>query len=154
MTISNTARGQVFQQEGGGFLELLVITHANLSTPIRLVNNTENVVSNGETYIAYPFKVGLPKDKDRTAPSASLTISNVTRELSQLIRQISTPPAIDISIIRIDDLDAVEVSYPTFYLRNVKYDVLTISGELSVDDMMREPYPQRTFTPSEYPGMF
>lgn len=154
MTISDTARAQVFAQEGGGFLELLVIDHADLADPLRFVNNTENVTSNGELYIAYPFKVMLPKDRDKASLSATLTIANVSREIGQVIRQLTSPPTVAISVIRIDDLDAVEQEYPVFTLRNAKYDTMTVSGELSVDDMMREQYPQRSFTPSEYPGLF
>lgn len=154
MALSDTARQQVFQQEGGGFLELLTLTHSSLAEPLRFVNNNENVESNGETYIAFPFRVTLPNDKDRSVPSARLEIDNVSRQIGQIIRQISTPPTITIQIVRMDDFDAVEQSFPPLQLRNVRYDALTVSGELTVGDMMREPFPQRRFTPSEYPGLF
>lgn len=107
----------------------------------------------GDMYIAFPFRVTLPKEKDRAVPTAQLEIDNVSREIGQIIRQISTPPSIDFEIVRIDNIDVTEVSYPTFKLRNVEYDALTVSGELTVEDMMREPYPQRSFSPSEYPGV-
>lgn len=154
MTLSDTARGQVFQQEGGGFLELLTITHEDLAEPLRFVNNVENVVSNGETYIAFPFKVKLPGEKDRTAPSARLEIDNVSREIGQMIRQLSTAPVMQFVIVRIDDFDAIEQVFPPLLLRNARYDNLTVTGELSVGDAMREPFPQRRFTPAEYPGLF
>lgn len=155
MSISDTAKAQVFQQEGGGFLELLTISHESLpgGIPLRFVNNTVNVVSGGETYIAFPFKVKLPKDKERAIPSASLEISNVSREIGQVIRSISTPPTVTIVIVRMDDFDAIEQEFPPLLLRNVKYDNISVSGDLTVDDMMREPYPQRSFSPSEYPGV-
>lgn len=153
MTISNTAKAQVFQQEGGGFLELIVLTHPDLATPLRFVNNNEDIVSGGETYTAFPFSIMLPKDKDRVAPSASIRIDNVSRQIGQLIRQLVTAPLITISIVRLDDFDTVEQQFPPLQLRNVEYDSLTVSGELTVDDMMREPYPQRTFSPSEFPGV-
>jgi hypothetical protein len=155
VTLSDTGRAQAFAQESLGFLELLTISHASLGDdPLRFVNNTVNVTSRGNTYTAFPFKVTLPRDADRTAPSARLTIDNVSREIAQIIRSISTPPTVLIEIIRMDDFDAVEVSYPTFTLRNVTISALSVSGELNVDDMMREPYPQRSFVPSEYPGLF
>ncbi len=152
MTISDTARQQVFAQEGGGFLSLLTISHPDLPEVLRFVNNTENVTVGGDLYIAYPFKVKLPKARDRTVPSASLEIDNVSRDIGQAIRQISSPPTITIEVVRLDDVEVTEVTYPPFQLRNVKYDALTVSGELTVDDMMREPYPQRSFSPAEYPG--
>ena len=154
MTLSDTARGQVFQQEGGGFLELLTITHADLPEPLRFVNNTETITSNGESYIAFPFRVKLPTEKERSIPRAQLEIDNVSRQIGQLIRQLTSPPTVQIDIIRIDDLDAVELTLPAMTLNNVRYDALSVSGELSVEDTTREPFPQRSFTPSEYPGLF
>jgi len=154
MTLSDTARGQVFQQNGGGFLELLTITHDDLSEPLRFVNNTETITSNGESYIAFPFKVKLPTDKDRAVPRAQLEISNVSRQIGQLIRQLATPPTVQIDIVRMDDFDAVEMTFPPLQLRNARYDNLSVSGDLTVDDTAREPYPQRSFTPAEFPGLF
>jgi len=43
------------------FLVLLEISHSAVST-FYLVNNTENVVSGANTYIAFPFAVTLPPD--------------------------------------------------------------------------------------------
>lgn len=154
MTLSQTARAQVFNQEDGGFLILLTITHDLLPSPIRVVNNTENVISGGNEYIRYPFDVQLPDERDGSAPIAKLTIDNVSREIVQTLRQISTPPTIGIQVVRLDNPDSVEMSLPTFKLRNVSFDALTISGDLIIDDVTKEGFPARSFTPAEYPGLF
>lgn len=154
MTISDTARGQVFQQEGGGFLVLLTISHAQLVTSIRVCNNNVNIVSNSNTFIAYPFKFKPPEEREGVSPIAKLTIDNVTREIIQAIRQIITPLDITVQVVRIDDLDTVESSLPTFKLRNVGWDATQITGDLTLDDVTKEPFPARSYTPSEYPGVF
>jgi hypothetical protein len=104
-------------------------------------------------YIAYPFRLKLPEDRASVAPRATLTIDNVSREIAQIVRSISTPPSVQIEIVRIDTFTS-EIVLPTFKLRNVEWDALQLSGELTMDDITREPFPQRTFTPSEYPGVF
>lgn len=157
--ISEAATGQVFGQEGGGFLVCLTISHSTLEEPIRVVNNTENIqrtlpVFGLTTFIAFPFTVQLPDDRADTAPHAQLTIDNVSREIAQLIRLISTAPTVTIEVVQIDDFDAVEVTLPDFQLRNVEWDNLSVSGDLVLDDITKEPFPQRKFTPSEYPGLF
>lgn len=154
MTISDAARAEVFGQEGGGFLVLLTINHASLGAPLRFVNNTVDITSNGNDYIAYPFDLTLPDERDGNAPTAKLVIDNVMREISTTIRQISDPPTISIQIVRIEDFDSSEVTLPVFTLRNVEVDDLQISGDLVIDDITKEPYPARTFTPAEYPGLF
>ena len=53
-----------------------------------------------------------------------------------------------------DDYDAVEQVFPTFRLRNVQYNAGMLSGDLKLTDQAREPYPQRSFSPAEYRGLF
>ena len=61
-TLSNTARRALYAQETGEvFLLLLVISHPSLPAPIRVVNNSEDVVSGGFTYQRFPFELALPK---------------------------------------------------------------------------------------------
>lgn len=154
MTLSDTALGQVFKQEGGGFLVLVTLSHVSLLTPVRVCNNSVNIVSNGETYLAYPFKFKPPEEREGVSPIAKLTIDNVSREIIQAIRQITTPLSSVIQIVRIDDVDAIESSLPTFALRNIGWDATQITGDLTLDDVTKEPFPARSYTPSEYPGVF
>jgi len=109
---------------------------------------------NGDLFIAYPFELTLPDDRQGSAPRARLVIDNVSREIAQLIRSINTPPSVAIEVVRIDDTDSVEISLPMFRLRNVTWNVLSVSGDLTIDEIEREPFPQRRFTPAEYPGLF
>lgn len=152
--ISDTATGQVFGSSGGGFLALLTIDHPSLSEPIRVCDNIVNITSNGNLFLAFPFLITLPSDKDQAPPAAQLTIDNTSRELAQIIRSIVSPPSVDISIVRLDDFDTIEVSLPSFNLVNVSWDALTMTGDLTIDDITNEPFPQRNFTPAEYPGIF
>lgn len=152
--ISTTAKSQVFGQEGGGFIELVTIDHPSLSSPLRFANDNQNVVSRGDTFLAYPFTVKLPTERDRSVPSANLIIDNVSQSIGATLRTITTAPTVLIEIVRMDDTDVVEASFPLFEMRNVEVNALSISGELLVVDIMREPFPQRNFTPSEYPGLF
>lgn len=153
MTISDTGRQQAYAQEGNDFLVLLTFDHADLAEPVRVVNNTEDIESNGQTYIAFPFQITLPTNTADSPPRARLSIDNVSQEIAQTIRLIGTPPTITIQCVRMDDHDAVEVDLPSFILRNVKMDATTVSGELELEDITREPFPARTFSPAEFPGL-
>lgn len=151
--VSTAGKTQVFAQEGDSFLVLLEIDHADLADPLRFVNNTEDVTSNGESYTAFPFDISLPTDSDESPPRARLVIDNVSREIGEVIRDLDTAPTITIYVIRMDDFDAVEITLPSFTLRNVQYDVMQVSGELELEDLTREPFPARTFSPAEFPGL-
>lgn len=155
MTVSNEARSSMFAEEtSDGLLVLLTIDHDDLVSPIRLVNNNVNVTSRGEEFIAFPFELILPTSNADTPPKAQLTIDNVSLELGQVIRTISSAPELLIEVIRINDFDALEVAFPAFKLKNVRFDVSQIRGELVSEDLQVEPYPSHTFSPAHFPGLF
>ncbi len=155
MPISNEARSAMFAEEtSDGLLVLLTINHIDLTTPIRVVNNKVNVISRGDEFIAFPFDIILPESSADTPPRAQLTISNVPRELGQTVRSISSSPTVLIEVIRINNFDSLELSLPAFKLKNVRFDVLQVTGDLVSEDLQIEPYPVHTFSPANFPGLF
>ena len=155
MALSDEARGAMFAEETtDGLLILLTIDHDDLSVPVRVVNNNVNVTSRGNEFIAFPFEMVLPTSSPNSPPKAQLIIDNVSRELGQIIRSISSAPNMLIEVVRINDFDALELSFPSFKLRNVRFDVSQIRADLVSEDLQVEPYPVHTFSPAAFPGLF
>lgn len=153
--ISNSLRGAMFAEEtSDGLLVLLTITHGDLNTPIRIVNNNTNVISRGLEFIAFPFEIVLPTSSPDSPPKAQLIIDNISRELGQIIRTISSAPTVLIEVIRINDFNSLELSFPAFKLKNVRFDVSQVRGDLVSEDLQIEPYPVHTFSPANFPGLF
>lgn len=135
------------------WLVLLTLSHATLATPIRLVNNNENIVSRGNTYLAFPFEVELPGEDPDQPPKASLRIDNVDRRVVQTLRSLSAPPTVTLEVILASAPDTVEVSFTNMTMRNAQYDSLTVTGDLTFDSIYSEPV-TLTMTPNRFPGMF
>lgn len=153
-TLSNAAiLSQNLQSSSEVWLVLLTISHATMSTPIRLVNNNEDVVSRGNTYIAFPFEIELPGEDPDQPPKATLRIDNVDRRVVQTLRSITSPPTITLEVILASAPNTVEVSFTNMTLRSAQYDVTSISGELTFDAIYTEPV-TLTMTPSRFPGLF
>ena len=62
-------------------LILLEISHPQLTQPVRVVNDTQDLLSNGNTYVGFPFRCVLPDDFENQLPKARLAIDNVSRDL-------------------------------------------------------------------------
>ncbi len=153
MPISDDLKQEAWQNESDLPLVLLTISHASLSDDIRVVNNKVNITSAGLEYIGFPFDIQLPDSKEDSQPSAKLTISNVSREIGQAIRLISTPPSVKITIVRQDTPDIMEAQFVGMRLNNVKYNVLTVSADLEFEDLTREEFPYLKFAPSIFRGI-
>jgi hypothetical protein len=155
VTVSTAFKREVYDPETSqAFLLLLTIDHTDIDPPIRVVNNTEDVTSRGDEFIAYPFELQLPDNVAEAPPRAKLVIDNVSREIAQSIRLITSAPTVLIELIRASVPNTVEVSFPLFALRDIKWDMLTVSGELVLEDLMSEPFPADQFTPAYFPGLF
>lgn len=136
------------------FLILLTIAHDDISPSIRVVNNNEEITSNGNLFTAFPFEIELPDSKENSAPRARLSIDNVSREIAEAIRTITTVATITIEIIRAADPDTIEITWAPFNLRNVKWDMFRVSGDLVAEEIELEPFPVGQFTPGNFSALF
>jgi hypothetical protein len=139
------------------FYALLEITHPSWAGPVRLVNNTEDVVSNALTFTAFPFSVVLPTDDEGSAPRLRVSVANTTRIIVAEMRAVAgsrTRVTASLSIVSTIDADTAIADFPDFDLVNVSYNADVMTFDLVVDPFMTEAFPALSFAPSLTPGIF
>lgn len=144
------------QTTSSAYLWLLTISHSDFTTQ-RFVNNTANVTSNGNTYTKFTFGVIPPPDTEETNIRARLVLDNVGRDLVAAFRGVSgSRERISVAFALIDsaDPDTVLISYVNHKITNLSYNALTIVCDLTIDNMLAEPFPGDTMTPATFPGLF
>lgn len=142
------------QQTSAVFLELLTVDHASLGSPIRLVNNTVAIESNGNTYQPASFAGSLPPDVEKRVPVAQLTVSNVDQTLITALRQLTSAPTFTLAVIAADTPDVYEYGPIDLDLRDYQTNRQTVSLKLSLEDFTQEGYPYLRFDPVNFPGLF
>jgi hypothetical protein len=147
-------RASYSQETGEVFLVLLTISHASLATPLRFVNNMTNIVAGGQTYVAFPFDIALPDEREDQLPRVTLTIDNVDRQIVQALRGLKTPPTVTLNVVLASTPDTVEAGPFDFTLKSGEYDALVVTGTLAFEDVLSEPYPADAFSPQWFPGIF
>jgi len=167
--VSLNFRQAAYAQETGRFpIALITFEHDDLASPVRIsADPTErsttyttdsqvvySTTSRGNEYIYLPVSLILPDDTEDGPGEIKLEIDNVSRELISTIRSIYTPPTGTLELVMDNDLDTVELQWPDFLLGNVTYDASVVTGILSFETLIREPFPAGSFTPSAFPGLF
>lgn len=154
-TISSQGLASLFaQQTGEAWLLLLTLSHPSLPTPIRVVNNHENIESDGETFVAFTFEITLASEHEDRPPTAALRIDNVDRSIVQAVRQLQGEPVTaTISVVMASTPGTIEVGPMSFKLRSATYDALVVQGELLLEDVLNDPSPSDRFTPGNFPGL-
>ena len=142
------------QQTSEVMLELLVIDHADMTSPLRLVNNTESIESNGDTYEPWPFKAALPTDDPDQEPRASIQISNVDLSVSIALDQLASRPTVTLGVVTLTDPDTYEYGPMTFDVSDERGDAQTITLDLVLQNLDQEPFPAMSFTPKLFPALF
>jgi len=152
--VSNTFKSTAFgSQTDEAYIVLLTIDHEEMDDPFYVTSNGVAVISNGITFLPYPFTLTLPDDTERPFSQGRLTIDAVSQTMVAA-RWFNTPILITMQVVLASDPDTVEVEFPNFELVDLSYNEQTISGVLSIESFTDEPFPGDAFIPSFFPGLF
>lgn len=155
MTLTPAVRRELYTEDGSeAVLYLITLEHEDWPDPIRLVDNNEDLVVNGETFIGWPMSVRLPDELDDQDRSISIQVSAVKRDILQELRKLSSPPRAFLELILSGDPDTTRVGPFAMDLDDIGFDSMSISGDLIFADLVNDTYPKQTFTPQNSPGLF
>jgi hypothetical protein len=134
---------------------LLQIDHPGLPTPIRVVNDTQNLTSNGQEYIAFPFNCVLPDDFENKLPKARLTISNVGKDLMQWLEATDGGIGSTATFSQVMRSRPNQVEWTiTMALFNVMANNVEVSAELGFENLFAKPAISVQYRPENSPGLF
>mgnify|MGYP006317776725 CR=1 FL=1 len=167
MSISLNFRESTYLSETARVpIMLITFDHADMPEPVyistdatqRIVVLDELViygtVSRGTNFIYYPCRFKLPDDTDSGPGEMSLEIDNVNRELIETVRNIHTPLSVKVEVVMDNALDTVDLEWPEYTLTGISYNANIITGTMTLENLIREPFPGLSFTPSTAPGIF
>jgi hypothetical protein len=131
-----------------------LITISDGSSTIYLTNNNVNLIYEGNTYSAFPFRVDQPDETDDAVANAKLTICNADRTLVSLIRGLTSRPAVTlVSAFYYENGTYEKVPQYEFLLSDITYNKGTITANLIYDDRLSINVPALHFSPFYFPGV-
>lgn len=138
------------------FLVLLEVSHEG-NEPVRLVNDTDDLVYQNNTYVGFPFAINLPSDSEEIVPRFQVVVQNATRPLVAEVRRTAgtaARPTVNVHIISLGPTQELLVSWENFEMVNVRYTVDVMEFELVLETFLNEPFPAESFTPNNFPAIF
>lgn len=112
------------------------------------------VISRGNKFTFLPLNIVNPSEPGSGTSVASLSINDVTRYVTPLIRNLKAPPKILMELVLSKTPNLVEISFTDFYISSFTYTADSVSCELSMVNLAREPFPSHNMTPIYFPGLF
>lgn len=151
--LSTEVKKQIFAQESEDpFLTL--VTLSSTAFTARLVNNSQDVLSRGDTFVAMPMTISLPVDDGQTARSFTIEIDNVGRELIAGIRTTTDRIGVTIEMILASMPDVVQMSFSDFKVGTITYTATKITAQVVMDNFLAIEMTSERYTPALYPGLF
>ena len=136
-------------------LVLLEINHPLLPQPVRVINDMQDLESNGNLFIACPFKCILPDDYESQLPKAKLAVDNVGRELMYWIETSNGGQGSTVRFMQImrsrPDLIEWEI---TMNLYNVNVTMQEVTADLGFDNLFSRPAISIQYRPDNSNGIF
>lgn len=136
-------------------LELAEITHADLAVPIRVVNDTIDIVVDGETFIACPFTLSRPDDVDQQTPTAKISVDNIGRELTQWLESSNGGKGARIRIMAVlrsqPDVKEFDIAMD---LSGLSINNMTVDGSLGFQNTLMQPAVAVRYDPISSPGLY
>lgn len=136
-------------------LLLLEISAPSIPEVLRIVNDTQNWMSNGVEYLACPFGFKLPDDTPGQTPRAQLVIDNVGLGMTQDLEALQ-PNELLMCVLRLTDRANPNVYERTYRLPMTHVSASTgqVTAQLGVDFLMRSQSVRLRYNPFVAPGLF
>lgn len=152
--VSANLRGQFYDEESTDpFLTLFTLTHSSFGT-IRLVNNSTDIVSNGNTFTAFPVRLKLPNDDNNTIRKVEIEFDNVSREIIDELRSVQDPIGVSLQLVLASAPSTIEIEYDELQLRAIEYTTENIKGQVLSDDFLNTTLGVEKYAPGNFPGIF
>lgn len=136
-------------------LLLLEISHPGLGTPIRVVNDLQDLVSNALTYTALPFRAKLPDDLEQGLPRAELSIDNIGKELVQWLEASGGGQGASCRMMQVMRSAPNVIEFEiTLDLTNLHMSATEVSGTLGFENLLDRPACTWIYKPEVAPGLF
>lgn len=141
--------------DADGVLVLLEMSAPSFGATLRLVNDTRDWISGGQTYIGFPFRFKAPNDVAGVVPRAQLEIDNVGREMTADLEGLQPNEIITATVKIADkaDPDTIFQSIPLPVTR-VSVTPAVVTADCGVDYIMRQAAVKLRGNPHTLPGIF
>jgi hypothetical protein len=120
----------------------------------RFTDDSVDTTYAGSNFVAYPFSISLPDNQEGRETTAQLTLTNVDRQLIEAVRASTGFLYATLRVVLASDTSIVMVYYPDMEMRRLTYNTDILSGELTYESFLNEPYPKDLMVARHFPGLF
>ena len=136
------------------WIHLVRISTADALVVLRLTTDSEQTVSNGETFLSRFFDVILQQQDPDEPPEAQITMDAVDRSIELALDGLDDRPIVDILTVLSSDPDTVVHRQEKLRLVSYSLTLPTVTARLMGPDFFDQQSPGPNMDALETPGLF
>lgn len=154
MTLSQTGLQAVLAESTDeAYLQLLVIDHSDLSEPLRLVSDRQDLERDDGTYNRFPFQVQGPDQDQENPPEIQIRSDAVDQRVVEAVRQLQGKrerATITYTVVRASEPETPDFGPITFQYAGASTDGATrVTIEATfLKGALNDAFPAKQFAPS------
>lgn len=152
--LSLHAVDQMYKNNSEDPILLLLELNFPDNTNYYLVNNTEDITSNGQLYSAFPFVFTMPDDDVDAPPQITITLSNVGLDFIDSFRGNIQNVTGRLKVVFASFPDFAEIDIQNMELKKISYDAKFINASFGYEDILTIKVPSETYNPTDFPGLY
>jgi hypothetical protein len=159
-TLTVASKTSLYSQSAGASLPILISishTYVGASSPVYLCNNNVSLVYGGNTYLPFAFTFDPPDTTQDGIANARLVIDATDQSIIEILRSVTASPVITVRAMFYESSNGSVVFEELvpwqFTLKNVVYNINTISGDLIYEDRLQNQMGPIEFTTRTSPGV-
>lgn len=146
------ARAILAQDTAEVFLPCLKIVAGET---FRIVNNTQAITKADGEYEPYPFEPSFPNDSDEASGSVSVRISNIDRQVTEMLKSFNGIPLATLELVTANDPDSPILGPCEFSVTGAEANITDITLNLGhEEDFLNQQVPAQSYIPSTSQGLF
>jgi len=160
MPITAAARQAMYAQVTDDFPVVLVsFDHPETpglgEFPFRFASDSEDVVSNGDTYLAAVFSFQPPDQEPGKELVARIAVPGPSINFITAVRSLgAVAPKFEVKIVMASNPDQVLREWKNIVLRNFDANAVGFVAELHFSRLTETPFPGDRYSLSNFPGIF
>lgn len=155
MPLPNWAAAELLAREADSpVVAAVTLHHDKWGEPLRLVKDTQALVSRGWTFAPAWFDIQIVGDGDEPS-RATLSVPNVDQIIGEMVQLLDGEPAeVTIEAISLANPDEPLYRAARLEMRGITINAVTVSGDLASRDYGTEKFGKIRVTPRLFPALF
>jgi hypothetical protein len=136
------------------WIPLVTLSNDEWEESVYIARNEVEIVHLGRAFLPFPFDIDLPDQGEDNQGVLEWVADVADQSILAVLLSTESPVQANVKWVLASQPDIVEIEFPALELRGFNYDESQMTGSLSIEPILDQPFGYFAMTPETAPGIF